>query len=302
MPTTSSVHVNAALSNVAIKFGNPALVAEMVAPVIPVVKESDKYYVFRREELREKNSLRAAGTSATEVDWDVDTATYTAEEYALRHLLPDRVVNNADTPVRPRITTTEKLTDWVRLGYEKRVQAIAQATASVGGSAAASAKWDASSGQDPEEDVDIAKTAVRRNSGRNPNSILMSDSVWKALKRWMRTQSTNITFREILELGKAPDRIWDLDLIIGGSIENTAEEGQSDSISDIWNDNVLVFYRQKSPSLDSLSFMYTFRPRNFRVRTWRDEDKEGEYIEAGFIQDEKLVSSEAGYLITDALT
>lgn len=302
MALVSSVHVSAALSNLAIKFRNPALIASQVAPIIPVVKESDKYYIFRREELRDKNSLRAPGAEANEVDWDVDTATYTAEEYALRHLLPDRIVANADAPVRPRITTTEKLTQWIWLGYEKRVQAIAQNTANVGASATPTTKWDAASGQDPEKNVDTAKTSIRQKAGVNPNSIMMSDSVWKALKRWMRSQSTNITFREILELGRAPDRIWDLDLIIAGSVENTAKEGQTDTIADIWNDNVLVYYRQGSPSIDSLSFMYTFRPRDFRVRTWRNEEREGEYIEASVLQDEKLVASDAAYLITDTLT
>lgn len=302
MALVSNVHVSAALSNVAIKFKNPAFIAPMISPIIPVVKEADKYYIFRREELRDKNSLRAPGAEANEVDWDVDTATYSAEEYALRHLLPDRIVANADAPVRPRITTTEKLTQWILLGYEKRVQAIAQNTANVGGSATPSTKWDAASGQDPEKDVDTAKTSIRQKAGVNPNSIMMSDSVWKALKRWMRTQSTNITFREILELGRAPDRIWDLDLIIAGSVENTAKEGQTDSIQDIWNDNVLVFYRQTSPSIDSLSFMYTFRVRDFRVRTWRNEEREGEYIEASVLQDEKLVASDAAYLVTDTLT
>lgn len=302
MPLVGSVHVSAALSNVAIKFKNPAFVAPMIAPIIPVVKEADKYYVFRQEELRDKNSLRAPGSEANEVDWDVDTATYTAEEYALRHLLPDRIVSNADAPVRPRITTTEKLTQWIMLGYEKRVQAIAQATANVGGNAAAGTKWDAASGQDPESDVDTAKSAIRQNAGVNPNSIMMSDSVWKALRRWLKSQSTNLTYREWVEIGRPPDKIWDLDLIVAGSVENTANEGQTDSISDIWNDNVLVFYRQTSPSIDSLSFMYTFRPRDFRVRTWRNEEREGEYIEAGVIQDEKLVASAAAYLITDTLT
>lgn len=302
MASVTSVHVSAALSNIAIKFKNPAFVADQVSPVINVQKESDKYYVFSREELRDQNTLRAPGAEANEADWDVSTSTYTAEEYALRHLLPDRIIANADRPVRPRITTTEKLTKWIMLGYEKRVQAIAQNTANVGASATPSTKWDASSGQDPEADVDTAKTSIRQTAGVNPNTILMSDTSWKALKRWMRTQSTNITFRGIIELGAPPARIWNLDLIVAGSVENTANEAQADSISDIWNDNVLVFYKEQSPSIEALSFMYTFRSRNFRTRTWRNEEREGEYIEPSVVQDEKLVASGAAYLITDTIT
>lgn len=302
MPTVSSVHVSVPLSNIAIKYQNPAFVGELISPVVPVNKEADKYYIFGREELRDKNSLRAAGSEANEIEWDVDTETYSAEEYALKYLLPDRIRDNADVAVQPRINTTEKLTKWIRLGYEKRIQAIAQSTANVGGNHTVVTKWDAASGQDPEQDVDTAKTSIRQTAGVNPNTILMNDPTWQALRRWLKSQSTNLTYREWVEIGRPPDKIWEMNLVVAGSIENTANEGQADNIADIWNDNVLVAYIEKSPSLDTMSFMYTFRARNFRTKTWREEQRDGEFIETSVIQDEKLVASDAAYLIVDALT
>lgn len=302
MPEVSSVHVSVPLSNVAIKYKNPAFVAEQIAPVVRVNKESDKYYIFGKEELRDKDSLRAAGAEANEIEWDVDTATYSAEEYALKYLLPDRVRDNADVAVQPRITTTEKLTKWIQLGYEKRIQAIAQNTANVGGNHAAATKWDAASGQDPEADVDTAKTSIRRTAGVEPNTILMSEAVWQALRRWLKSQLTNLVYQEYIAMGKPPATLWNLKLIVAGSIENTAAEGQANSIADIWSDNVIVAYVEPAPSLDSLSFMYTFRSRDFRTKAWREEKRDGEFIEVGVIQDEKLVASDAGYLITNVLT
>ena len=49
--TVGSVHISAPLTNLAIKYKNLALVGEKVLPIVPVVKESDKYYVFRKEEM-----------------------------------------------------------------------------------------------------------------------------------------------------------------------------------------------------------------------------------------------------------
>jgi hypothetical protein len=301
MPTVGSVHVSAALSNVAIKYKNPEFIAELVAPVVPVKKEADRYYVFSREELRNLDALRAAGARANEVSWDVSTSTYQCEEYALAHMLADRIVDNADTPVKPRSTTTEKLTKWINLGYEKRIQALAQSTATVTNNATPGTKWDAASGQTPEADTDIAKTSIRRTAGTNPNTMVMSDPVWQAVKRWLKAQS-DVTYDEWIKKGTPPPKLWNLDLIVAGSVENTANEGQSDSISDIWNDNVLVCYREKSPSLDSLSFMYTFRSRSFRVKTWREEARDGQMIETSVVQDEVVCAADAAYLITDTLT
>jgi hypothetical protein len=181
------------------------------------------------------------------------------------------------------------------------VQTIAQNTANVGGNSAIGTKWDANSGQDPEEDIDTAKTSIRQTAGVDPNVILMSEKVWQALRRWLKSQATNLTYQEKVSIGKPPDMLWNCRLIVAGSIENTTKEGQADSIADIWNDNVLVAYVEPNPSLTGLSFMYTFRSRQFRVKTWREEKRDGEFIEVSVIQDEKLVASAAAYLLTDAL-
>lgn len=53
MPQRGNVHIDAALTNLAIQYRNLAFVAEYVLPPLPVMKESDKYYVFSREKLRE---------------------------------------------------------------------------------------------------------------------------------------------------------------------------------------------------------------------------------------------------------
>src|SRR5690349_6481658 len=114
----SDVHVNVPLTNFALQFRNRAFVAEEVFPIVPVMKESDVYYTFSREEIRDMESRRAVGTLAREVDWVPSTASYTAEEFALRNLLPDRIVNNADSPVRPQMNTTAKLMKWLLLQQE----------------------------------------------------------------------------------------------------------------------------------------------------------------------------------------
>ncbi len=217
-------------------------------------------------------------------------------------LLADRIRDNADAAVRPRINTVQKLTKTIQLGYERRVQALAQATAQVGGNSTPSTKWDAATGQDPEADIDTARTSVRQTAGVNPNTILMSETVWQSLRQWLKSQASNMTYRDWVEIGGYPSRIWDLNLIVAGGVYNTADEGQTESISDIWNDSVLICYTDPNPSLDTMSFMYTFRARDFRTKTWREETRDGEMIEVSVVQDEVVTASAAAYLLTDVLT
>ena len=299
----SDVHQNAALTNLAVKYKNLAFVAEKVFPVINVKKESDKYYIFSQEELIDLDSLRAVGTEAREVEWGTSTGTYTAEEYALKYLVPDRIVANSDNAIRPFVTTTEKLTKWLQLGWERRVQTLAQNTANATSSATPTPKWDGTS-PDIEANVDTAKNAVRKAAGILPSCILMNYDVKDYLKRDSTVRNLiryTVPGDTLLRNGDLPPVLWNLEVIVAGAIYNTARQGQTQSLSDIWNDNVIVFYRENSAALDSLSLGYTFRVSNFKVRQYREEKRKGNFVEAEMLQDEKVVATACSYLITDTI-
>jgi len=296
------VHVSVPLSNVAVHYQNPEFVADKIFPVVKVARDADKYYVFGKEELRRVNSERALGGPAGTIGWNPTTATYSAEEYALRHLIPDRIKANADPPVNVEINTVKKLTKSLQLDWEKRVQAVVQSTTYMTNYGAISTGWDASSGQNPEADVDTAKDEVRKNAGVIPNTIVMSYGVVMTVKRWMKSTAYTM-YKEYFEIAGLPKKIWDLDLVVAGSIENTAIEGQTETIEDIWNDNVLVCYVDPNPTIDdsTISLGWTFRSRGLQTKRYREDSLGGEWFEVSMIQDEKLVTANCGYLLTDAL-
>ena len=301
------VHVDAPLTNFALQYQNRAFVSELVFPVIPVVKESDVYYTFSREELRDVDTRRAVGTPAKEVEWVPSTASYRAEEFALKHLLPDRIIANADSPVRPRITTTSKLMKWIMLGQEIRVQRIAQNSGNSVATVAASPKWNGTS-PTIEADIDTAKDSVRLNAGVEPNAILLAENVKDVVKRdsTLRDLIRYVVTggpgnRELLTNGELPPVLFNLAVIIAGATEDTSKIGATASISRIWLDSVPVFYREQTPSLDAVTWGYIMRVQNSIVKAWRDEEKDGEYIQASVIEAEELVTSNAANLIVDVL-
>lgn len=304
----SDVHVNGPLTNFALQLRNRAFVAEDVFPVIPVMKESDVYYTFSREELRDVDTLRAAGALAKEVEWVPSTASYVAEEYAMRHLLPDRIVDNADSPVRPRLTTTAKLMRWIMLGQEKRVQTIAQASGNAVATVAAAPKWDGTS-PTIEKDIDTAKDSVRNNAGVEPNRIVLAENVKDVVKRDSTLRdliryviNSGPNNQGLLTNGELPPVMFNLVLVIAGAVEDTSKQGQAATIAKIWNDAVPVFYAENAPSLEGLTWGYIMRVQRPIVTTYRDDPRKGEWIEASIIQAEELVSSSCANIITDVLS
>src|SRR3990167_6028465 len=303
MPQLGDVHVDAPLTNFALQFRNRPFVADDVFPIVPVVKESDLYYTFSREELRDVDTLRAPGALAKEIEWVPSTASYIAQEYAMRHLLPDRIVNNSDAPVRPRINTVAKLMKWIQLGTEKRIQAVCQNSGNAVATVAAAPKWDGTS-PTIEKDIDTAKDSVRNNAGVEPNAIVLAENVKDVVKR-DSTLRDLIRYvinmgngnRELLINGELPPVMFNLRIIIAGATEDTSKLWATSSIAKIWNDSVPVFYSEQSPSLDCVTWGFIMRVQNSIVTAYRDDHRKGEYIEASMIQDEKLVTTSCGVLL-----
>jgi hypothetical protein len=298
--TTGSVHVNAPLTNLAIKFPLPDFVAERVFPVIPVNKESDVYYIFNREELLDYDDLRAAGAESNEIAWDVDTDSYLAEEYALKYLVPKRVADNSDPPVRPAMTAVEKLKQALMLRQERRVQAIVQSAAIITNNATPAINWDAA-GAIIETDVDNAKNQMRLNSGLIPNAILMNYQVSHVVKRWLKATAYT-TFKEWLDQDKLPPVLWDMETVVAGAVRNTANAAAAEVLADVWNDNVLLFFKQPSPSIDSVALGYIFRAQNWMTVDWWENARKGTFYEVSVIQDELLTAVQAGYLLIDVIS
>jgi hypothetical protein len=49
MPSTNTVHVDKALSNISIAYRNTSYCADLISPLIPVKFESDRYYIYGKE-------------------------------------------------------------------------------------------------------------------------------------------------------------------------------------------------------------------------------------------------------------
>ena len=304
-PTEKDVHVDAVLSGVSIRYANEEMIADQVMPVVPVKKESDKYYIYTRA-WKLPQSQRAAGAEANEVEWNVSTDTYQCEEYALKDLIPDRVRDNADNPLDMDVDTTENLNELIQLGREKRVADIAFASGTYGSQTSALAganRWDDYAGSDPIGDVETAKATVHAASGKSPNVMVMGYQVFLKLKhhpdileRIKYTQRGQVTADLLAALFEVER------LIIGKALYDTTQEGVAESLSYIWGKSVALLYSQPSPGLKKVSFGYQFQSRGFRTKKWRVEGRDGDFIETGEIRDEKVVAASCGYLYTTVIS
>lgn len=312
--SAKNVHQDAVLTNLAIGYHPSGFVAEEILPVVKVQNESDKYYTWNRQEAfynpNQGWTLRADKTAAHELSFQASTSTYTAEEYALKTAVSDREKGNADSVLRLREAKMRRIQDLLMLDQERRVANLLTTYGNYASGHATtltdSDQWDDSSGSDTitiESDLDTGKEQVRSAIGMEPTEILFPAAVAKVVKRDSDIRDLiKYTQSDLLVNGDLPPTMFNMNVHIAGTTYTGTAKGADASYSDVWSDYVVMIANGGRANLiDEPSFGKILRARDWKVRTWRDEEIASEYIETSVIQDEKITSSYCGYLIADVL-
>ncbi len=303
------LHVDVNLSNVALGYRPDGFIADMLAPVVDVQKQSDRYVIFSRAEaLSIEDTKRAPNTEANIISRSVSSGTYFAENYALKDALTLEDRENMDAIYRTRLMNgrTEYITGKLLLDWENRLAGLVNSTSNVGSSAAVGSEWDAGNA-DVIGDINTGIDACYDLTGKRPNRMVLGLAAWRSARR--STDIRNIIFGTNNGGGFASRQafadLFEIDtLMVGGAFKNTANEAQAESLSHVWTDNVLLYFAPSAPSTEEPSFMYSFRwnrpglPSMTAERHPFDPKKKSEEIEVGYYQDEIITGSEYSYLLT----
>ena len=301
-PLPSDVHIDVALSNLSVKYQNAELVGERLFPALPVDKDSNKYFIYGKENLRTYRTKRAPGTRAASMDWSVSSDSFKCEEYALEHPIPDEVRNEADAPLKPESDASEMLTDVLAHDQEARIAALALTAGSyaAGHANAAAKKWDDFTASDPIEDVRAMNSLIHGKIMRPANCILLGKQVYDVLRNHpavlarLSDSNTRIVTPALLAT------LFDVqEVLVGGAKQITSAEGAATEVSSyVWGKNVILAYKG-TPGLKTITFGQTFRRQGYRqVEKWREQAIKSDILKVADKTDEKIIASGAGALLT----
>lgn len=306
--TARGLHqINQPLSNLSLKYSNEQkdYIADKIFGTLPVKKESDAYYIFGKDNFRVEESIRADGAKANEVTYSLSTSTYSLNPHALRELVTDRQRDNADSGLEPDTSAMENLVDKILLKKETQLAALLLTTTAGGGSHSLTStlKWTAlTTISDPIGDVNTATTVIKINSAKQANTMVIPYDSWKGLKNHPNIlERIKYSERGIIttDLLKA---VFDIEnIFIGSNVQNTSAEGDPDSLSMVWDASTWIGYVNPSPGLRKISAGYNFVKTNggnpYAVKKYRDEEREGDWIEVGCFWDAKIVATACAYVV-----
>lgn len=306
MLVQQDVVVDPALSNVSIKYTNDTFIADMVLPVIRVSKQTGKYYIYDKSNLRVDKTNRAAGSPSNEIDFGVaPTGTFACDDHALKGFVADEIQDQADAALNPLIDETETVTEKLMIDRELSAATLLTSTSNLTQNTTLSgtSQWSDYSNSDPIGDVRTARTTVHGATFKKPNTLILGKQVFDmlcdhpAIIERVKYSQLGVVTEELLA------RVFQVEkVIVGEAGYNTAAEGQTDSLSYVWGKHAVVAYISPVVKIKMLSLGATFTYGTRSVKRWRDEDREGTYVRVGqdnYVQ--KIIAAAAGYLIYNAI-
>lgn len=318
-PNRSQVHVNRPLTNISIAYIQSAedFVASKAFPVVPVMKQADRYFVYTKGYwFRTASQKRAPGAESAGSGFAIDnTPSYFADVWSVHKDVDDQTRENADEPLNMDRDATLFVTQQQLLRKEilfvARYFATSVWTGSTTGSdITPSPKWDTATG-DPLKDVDAQKVSIKKKTGFKPNTLTVCDDVFYAIKnnplildRIKYTQTGVVTEQLLAALFQMQK------FLVASAIVNNAAEGATDSMGFLATKLALLTYGAPSPSILQPSAGYTFAWRGLygagadggRIKSFRMEHLASDRIESDMAFDLKLVAADLGCLFVATIS
>jgi len=306
-----NLHVNRPLTNLSVQYKNEAMIWREILPIIPVTYRSDLYFKYAKENaLRLVDDKIGPKSLANEVGMEVSTENYSVKDHALADWIPVESQDNADLPMNQAIDVNDNLNMLLDVAQEKRVVDLvfAAATYPTGNKVTLSGtgQW----GGSADAPISDVQTAIETCFMR-ANTLIFGVDAWlkfralpeildavKASSRQQGTPGGLATAPEVAALFEV-DRI-----LVGRSRYVTSKEGQAVTFARLWGKHMAALHVVANPGIRSITFGGTFSEMTRVTMTSFDEKrgaKGAHYIKPAWNSDEKVIASDLGYLITDAV-
>lgn len=308
--TGRDLHVDQLMTQMAINYRPTGMIADQIAPIISVAKETDSYPIFNRGEVFAiEKTLRSRGTQANRVTRSVSSSQYSAKNYALAYDMPveDRANMDAAWQFQTEAGQVRYLSDKLMLDYDRRTLLLVRNN--VGTTFLAGSSWVGPTNGDAFAQIIQMQEQVKRVTAQRPNSLLFGWRAWQFFRRNAGARNIIKGFNNgngLISSQEAKD-LFEVDrLLVAEAFYNPNNESQTAAFSTVFpEDAVLAYYAPMQAAIDQPSYMYSFRWTDPQlgapfaaIRHEFASRERVDGIELQYYQDEKITGAEYSALLT----
>lgn len=306
-PTGSDVHVDAALSEISVGYQNSGYIADSIFPMVPVPKQSDKYYVWTKDFwFRNYVQLRAPGTEYPEGGLELSNVAFFCDIFHLGFPLNDEDVQNQDEAVDLEVTGAEWLADQFMLNRETKIVADFFKTGvwATDKTLTGANQWSDFASSDPEADIRLGSQTIQKSTGSKGNKLVIGPEVRDKLAehpllldKFKYTSVALLSDAQIAEGLKIPQ------LVVGEAVDNIAQEGATFSGEFTWGKSAMLLEVAARPGRRVPTAGYTFvwpvdgGDLAVQIKRNRQDNRDREVLQAKHAFDQKAVATDLGYFL-----
>ena len=241
----ADVHIDSALANYAAGYQEAASasIADQVVPVLPVEKNSNKFYTWDKNDVfQDVQSLEVApGGAMAEVSPRVSNSNYNCVSYGVQSFVASEVQANADSALNPERQAVVRCMNAINIARERRCASLLMSSGNwTGGyttTIAAGAKWNGGASSDPVRDL---YTAIE-SSLVDVTAIVMSERTFHDFVQNPQVQKYIATKTAVAPVPGASEfaALLQLPPIIVGKRKGIVT---SSTYGYVWGDNVALIH------------------------------------------------------------
>ena len=274
-PTRQMVHVDRPLTNVSVAYIQKAemFVADKVFPVVSVQKQSDRYFVYLKEDwFRDEAVERAPATESAGGGYEIDnTPTYFCRKYAYHKDVTEEDRTNQDIPLNVDIDAAQfvsqkmllrRETRWATSFFTDGVWGTDLLGVDAGPAAGEFLRWD-QNGSTPIQDISTAKMAIASVTGYIPNKLVLGANVYEALRNHDEILGRIVFTQRGIVTTDILAALFDVEeIVVGWAVRNIANKIPGDPTNEdtdfLLGNHALLAYAPARPGLKQPTAGYTF--------------------------------------------
>ena len=316
MLTPSDVHVDVPLTNLTIAYMQAAenFVADKVFPMISVSKQSDKYYKYSREGLRDGDvTVLAPRTEVNRVGMALSTDSYFSDVRGLGMDFDEQTLANEDTALELRSQGANVLMEKILIDREVRWASAFFSAGIWGTDITPGNLWSDYTNSTPIVDVTTGRRTMQLASGGyKPNTMVVGKEVRDVLINHpdilARLNGGSTVANPALITDAKLAEIFEVEnFYVMEAVRNTAAEGVTDAFGFIGGKNALLTYTPSTMGLRTPGagaiFCWDSIPgvsgMGITVESFSDDalkrQQIAELIQVKSSDDMKLIGAEMGY-------
>lgn len=271
MPTKGEAHIDRALTNMSVAYmqEEKAFIADKVFPKIPVKKQSDVYFIYKKGDFfRDEARVRAGASESVGGEYGIETSDpYYCKVHAFHKDVTEQERANTDDPLDADTDATDfvtqkmmirRETQWAEKYFKSGIWTTEIAGVGATPTTGQVLQFDKPA-SDPIRVVSDEIVKMASQTGYRPNTLVMTPAVFYALKnhedildRIKYTQKGIVT-EDLLATLFEVDNIY-----VSWAVVNTANQGAEDKINFVMGNHMLLCYVNPRPAIKKPSAGYLF--------------------------------------------